>query len=167
MCLNQEGNCFDNSSNPVWVRNCPSTPLCRTSAVSTGVLWNWSCFGDGGNMLNIPTQAFPAPGSQQRVSPSGQSGRNKVTAEQRDDWRRQKVQRIINLSLQIWLWSRLELNDVTLSPWLKQSNHTGRTRRTLQWQAYGSCTIRNHVSFSIFWKSSSQGFKFDVVYAFK
>ncbi|XP_060905721.1 cytochrome b5 reductase 4 [Labrus mixtus] len=29
-------------------------------------------------MLNIPTQAFPAPGSQQRVSPSGQSGRNKV-----------------------------------------------------------------------------------------
>ncbi|XP_063735863.1 cytochrome b5 reductase 4 isoform X2 [Eleginops maclovinus] len=29
-------------------------------------------------MLNIPTQAFPAPGSQQRVAPSGQSGRNKV-----------------------------------------------------------------------------------------
>uniref|UniRef100_A0AAX7FDQ7 Cytochrome-b5 reductase n=1 Tax=Anabas testudineus TaxID=64144 RepID=A0AAX7FDQ7_ANATE len=29
-------------------------------------------------MLNIPTQSFPAPSSQQRVSPSGQSGRNKV-----------------------------------------------------------------------------------------
>ncbi|XP_030580554.1 LOW QUALITY PROTEIN: cytochrome b5 reductase 4 [Archocentrus centrarchus] len=29
-------------------------------------------------MLNIPTQCFPAPSSQQRVSPSGQSGRNKV-----------------------------------------------------------------------------------------
>lgn len=29
-------------------------------------------------MLNIPTQSFPAPSSQQRVGPSGQSGRNKV-----------------------------------------------------------------------------------------
>ncbi|GLD48612.1 cytochrome b5 reductase 4 [Lates japonicus] len=29
-------------------------------------------------MLNIPTQSFPAPSSQQRVAPSGQSGRNKV-----------------------------------------------------------------------------------------
>uniref|UniRef100_A0AAX7VYL0 Cytochrome b5 heme-binding domain-containing protein n=1 Tax=Astatotilapia calliptera TaxID=8154 RepID=A0AAX7VYL0_ASTCA len=29
-------------------------------------------------MLNVPTQSFPAPSSQQRVSPSGQSGRNKV-----------------------------------------------------------------------------------------
>ncbi|KAM9851616.1 cytochrome b5 reductase 4 isoform 2-T2 [Aulostomus maculatus] len=29
-------------------------------------------------MLNIPTQSFPAPGSQQRVAPSGQSERNKV-----------------------------------------------------------------------------------------
>ncbi|XP_022606626.1 cytochrome b5 reductase 4 [Seriola dumerili] len=29
-------------------------------------------------MLNIPTQSFPAPSSQQRVSPSGQSGRSKV-----------------------------------------------------------------------------------------
>uniref|UniRef100_A0A8C9XY36 Cytochrome b5 reductase 4 n=1 Tax=Sander lucioperca TaxID=283035 RepID=A0A8C9XY36_SANLU len=29
-------------------------------------------------MLNIPSQSFPAPGSQQRVAPSGQSGRNKV-----------------------------------------------------------------------------------------
>ncbi|XP_017269742.1 cytochrome b5 reductase 4 isoform X1 [Kryptolebias marmoratus] len=29
-------------------------------------------------MLNIPTQSFPASSSQQRVSPSGQSGRNKV-----------------------------------------------------------------------------------------
>ncbi|KAM4567636.1 cytochrome b5 reductase 4 [Fundulus diaphanus] len=29
-------------------------------------------------MLNIPSQSFPAPSSQQRVSPSGQSGRNKV-----------------------------------------------------------------------------------------
>ncbi|XP_069028078.1 cytochrome b5 reductase 4 isoform X1 [Embiotoca jacksoni] len=29
-------------------------------------------------MLNVPTQSFPAPSSQQRVGPSGQSGRNKV-----------------------------------------------------------------------------------------
>ncbi|XP_039974623.1 cytochrome b5 reductase 4 [Xiphias gladius] len=29
-------------------------------------------------MLNIPTQSFPAPSSQQRVAPSGQSGRSKV-----------------------------------------------------------------------------------------
>ncbi|XP_076004560.1 cytochrome b5 reductase 4 [Genypterus blacodes] len=29
-------------------------------------------------MLNIPTQAFPAPGSQQRVAASGNSARNKV-----------------------------------------------------------------------------------------
>ncbi|KAK9513133.1 hypothetical protein VZT92_027984 [Zoarces viviparus] len=29
-------------------------------------------------MLNIPTQSFPAPRSQQRVAPSGQSRRNKV-----------------------------------------------------------------------------------------
>uniref|UniRef100_A0A8D3DI72 Cytochrome-b5 reductase n=1 Tax=Scophthalmus maximus TaxID=52904 RepID=A0A8D3DI72_SCOMX len=29
-------------------------------------------------MLNVPTQSFPAPSSQQRVSPSGQSGRSKV-----------------------------------------------------------------------------------------
>ncbi|XP_054869585.1 cytochrome b5 reductase 4 isoform X1 [Amphiprion ocellaris] len=29
-------------------------------------------------MLNIPTQSFPAPSSQQRIAPSGQSGRNKV-----------------------------------------------------------------------------------------
>uniref|UniRef100_H2TL54 cytochrome-b5 reductase n=1 Tax=Takifugu rubripes TaxID=31033 RepID=H2TL54_TAKRU len=29
-------------------------------------------------MLNIPTQSFPSPSSQQRVSPSGQSGRSKV-----------------------------------------------------------------------------------------
>uniref|UniRef100_A0A1A8S5U7 Cytochrome b5 reductase 4 n=1 Tax=Nothobranchius rachovii TaxID=451742 RepID=A0A1A8S5U7_9TELE len=29
-------------------------------------------------MLNIPTQSFPAPSSQQRISPSGQSERNKV-----------------------------------------------------------------------------------------
>uniref|UniRef100_A0A671V763 Cytochrome b5 reductase 4 n=1 Tax=Sparus aurata TaxID=8175 RepID=A0A671V763_SPAAU len=29
-------------------------------------------------MLNIPTQAFPAPNSQQRIGPSSQSGRNKV-----------------------------------------------------------------------------------------
>ncbi|XP_033971537.1 cytochrome b5 reductase 4 [Trematomus bernacchii] len=39
---------------------------------------NWGCLRSGNNMLNIPTQAFPAPGSQQRVAPSGQSGRNKV-----------------------------------------------------------------------------------------
>ncbi|XP_054477451.1 cytochrome b5 reductase 4 [Anoplopoma fimbria] len=30
-------------------------------------------------MLNVPTQSFPAPRSQQRVAPSGQSGRNKVS----------------------------------------------------------------------------------------
>ncbi|XP_061770946.1 cytochrome b5 reductase 4 isoform X2 [Nerophis ophidion] len=29
-------------------------------------------------MLNLPTQSFPAPSSQQRVSPSGHSGRTKV-----------------------------------------------------------------------------------------
>lgn len=29
-------------------------------------------------MLNVPTQSFPAPGSQQRVAPAGQSSRNKV-----------------------------------------------------------------------------------------
>lgn len=29
-------------------------------------------------MLNVPTQSFPAASSQQRVAPSGQSGRNKV-----------------------------------------------------------------------------------------
>ncbi|KAM3872752.1 cytochrome b5 reductase 4 [Diretmus argenteus] len=29
-------------------------------------------------MLNVPTQSFPALGSQQRVAPAGQSGRNKV-----------------------------------------------------------------------------------------
>ncbi|KAK2844085.1 hypothetical protein Q5P01_010744 [Channa striata] len=29
-------------------------------------------------MLNVPSQSFPAPSSQQRVNPSGQSGRNKV-----------------------------------------------------------------------------------------
>ncbi|XP_008431082.1 cytochrome b5 reductase 4 isoform X2 [Poecilia reticulata] len=37
---------------------------------------NWSSFH---NMLNIPSQSFPAPSSQQRVSPSAQSGRNKVS----------------------------------------------------------------------------------------
>ncbi|XP_014880904.1 cytochrome b5 reductase 4 isoform X4 [Poecilia latipinna] len=37
---------------------------------------NWSSFH---NMLNIPNQSFPAPSSQQRVSPSAQSGRNKVS----------------------------------------------------------------------------------------
>ncbi|KAM4632690.1 cytochrome b5 reductase 4 isoform 2-T2 [Polymixia lowei] len=29
-------------------------------------------------MLNVPTQSFPAPSSQQRVAPAGQSGRSKV-----------------------------------------------------------------------------------------
>lgn len=29
-------------------------------------------------MLNVPSQSFPAPSSQQRVAPAGQSGRNKV-----------------------------------------------------------------------------------------
>ncbi|XP_053737036.1 cytochrome b5 reductase 4 isoform X2 [Synchiropus splendidus] len=36
------------------------------------------CLKITANMLNIPSQSFPAASSQQRVSPSGQSGRNKV-----------------------------------------------------------------------------------------
>ncbi|XP_041650363.1 cytochrome b5 reductase 4 isoform X2 [Cheilinus undulatus] len=46
------------------------------STLVSGFLRN--CLRSAPNMLNIPTQAFPAPGSQQRVAPSGQSGRNKV-----------------------------------------------------------------------------------------
>ncbi|XP_034052440.1 cytochrome b5 reductase 4 isoform X1 [Gymnodraco acuticeps] len=48
------------------------------NSLISGFLPNWGCLRSGNNMLNIPTQAFPAPGSQQRVAPSGQSGRNKV-----------------------------------------------------------------------------------------
>lgn len=73
----------------MWVRNCPPIPPWCPCVVLIGLLWNWSCFGNAGNMLNIPTQSFPSPSSQQRVSPSGQSGRNKVTAEQRHDWQKQ------------------------------------------------------------------------------
>ncbi|KAA8592017.1 hypothetical protein FQN60_017422 [Etheostoma spectabile] len=43
-----------------------------------GFLRNWGCLRSVPNMLNVPSQSFPAPGSQQRVAPSGQSGRNKV-----------------------------------------------------------------------------------------
>uniref|UniRef100_A0A3P8Z8P5 Cytochrome-b5 reductase n=1 Tax=Esox lucius TaxID=8010 RepID=A0A3P8Z8P5_ESOLU len=38
---------------------------------------NWSCFRRVA-MLNVPSQSFPAVGSQQRVAPAGQSSRNKV-----------------------------------------------------------------------------------------
>ncbi|XP_047217981.1 cytochrome b5 reductase 4 isoform X3 [Girardinichthys multiradiatus] len=51
------------------------------SSLLSGFLRNWSCIRRVHNMLNIPSQSFPAPSSQQRVSPSGQSGRNKVTLE--------------------------------------------------------------------------------------
>ncbi|KAM8735260.1 cytochrome b5 reductase 4 isoform 2-T2 [Acanthopagrus schlegelii] len=44
----------------------------------SGFLRNWGCLRGVHNMLNIPTQAFPAPNSQQRIGPSSQSGRNKV-----------------------------------------------------------------------------------------
>ncbi|XP_030014189.1 cytochrome b5 reductase 4 [Sphaeramia orbicularis] len=44
----------------------------------SGFLQNLGCLRSAANMLNIPTQSFPAPSSQQRVAPSGQSGRNKV-----------------------------------------------------------------------------------------
>uniref|UniRef100_A0A671V9X7 Cytochrome b5 reductase 4 n=1 Tax=Sparus aurata TaxID=8175 RepID=A0A671V9X7_SPAAU len=44
----------------------------------SGFLRNWGFLRDVHNMLNIPTQAFPAPNSQQRIGPSSQSGRNKV-----------------------------------------------------------------------------------------
>ena len=43
-----------------------------------GFLRNWDFLRGVHNMLNIPTQAFPAPNSQQRIGPSSQSGRNKV-----------------------------------------------------------------------------------------
>ncbi|KAG8010373.1 Cytochrome b5 reductase 4 [Nibea albiflora] len=48
------------------------------NSLISGFLRSWGCLRSGHNMLNIPTQSFPAPGSQQRVAPSGQSGRNKV-----------------------------------------------------------------------------------------
>ncbi|KAK7882317.1 hypothetical protein WMY93_028491 [Mugilogobius chulae] len=59
----------------------------RQGAISTffnklfsDFLQNWSCFRNVLNMLNVPTQSFPAPSSQQRVSPGGSAGtgRNKV-----------------------------------------------------------------------------------------
>ncbi|KAK7885900.1 hypothetical protein WMY93_025521 [Mugilogobius chulae] len=48
--------------------------------LSSDFLQNWSCFRNVLNMLNVPTQSFPAPSSQQRVSPGGSAGtgRNKV-----------------------------------------------------------------------------------------
>ncbi|TRY60003.1 hypothetical protein DNTS_034659 [Danionella cerebrum] len=46
------------------------------SGVLSGFIKNLSCFKVS-EMLNIPSQAFPAAGSQQRVAPTGQS-RNKV-----------------------------------------------------------------------------------------
>ncbi|XP_050987259.1 cytochrome b5 reductase 4 [Labeo rohita] len=46
------------------------------SGVMTGFLRNWVCF-KASEMLNVPSQSFPAAGSQQRVAPTGQS-RNKV-----------------------------------------------------------------------------------------
>ncbi|XP_051574011.1 cytochrome b5 reductase 4-like isoform X4 [Myxocyprinus asiaticus] len=46
------------------------------SDVVSGFLRSWSCL-KGSEMLNVPSQSFPAVGSQQRVTPTGQS-RNKV-----------------------------------------------------------------------------------------
>ncbi|XP_070407899.1 cytochrome b5 reductase 4 isoform X2 [Nothobranchius furzeri] len=52
---------------------------CITGLLSSlGLERNWGCFRNVSKMLNIPTQPFPAPSSQQRISPSGQSERNKV-----------------------------------------------------------------------------------------
>ncbi|XP_070823257.1 cytochrome b5 reductase 4 [Chaetodon trifascialis] len=48
------------------------------NSVISGFLRNWGCLRSVHNMLNVPTQSFPAPSSQQRVAPSGLSGRNKV-----------------------------------------------------------------------------------------
>ncbi|KAM4735856.1 cytochrome b5 reductase 4 isoform 2-T2 [Anableps anableps] len=48
------------------------------SRVLSGFIRNWNSIRSVRNMLNIPSQSFPTPNSQQRVSPSGQSGRNKV-----------------------------------------------------------------------------------------
>ncbi|RXN09755.1 cytochrome b5 reductase 4 [Labeo rohita] len=47
-----------------------------SSNLSSGFLRNWVCF-KASEMLNVPSQSFPAAGSQQRVAPTGQS-RNKV-----------------------------------------------------------------------------------------
>lgn len=46
-----------------------------------GFLCEWGCLRSFRKMLNIPTQSFPAPSSQQRVS---QSGRNKVNSSAND-----------------------------------------------------------------------------------
>ncbi|XP_068426896.1 cytochrome b5 reductase 4 [Clinocottus analis] len=48
------------------------------NSLLSGFLRSWSFLRSVPNMLNIPTQSFPAPRSQQRVASSGQSGRNKV-----------------------------------------------------------------------------------------
>ncbi|KAL1258893.1 hypothetical protein QQF64_009470 [Cirrhinus molitorella] len=53
-----------------------STVLYVISGVMTGFVRNWICF-KASEMLNVPSQSFPAAGSQQRVAPTGQS-RNKV-----------------------------------------------------------------------------------------
>nr|XP_057909992.1 cytochrome b5 reductase 4 [Doryrhamphus excisus] len=49
-----------------------------TSIFIPGFLRKLRCLQGVRNMLNLPTQSFPAPSSQQRVAPSGQSGRTKV-----------------------------------------------------------------------------------------
>ncbi|KAM8870814.1 cytochrome b5 reductase 4 [Spinachia spinachia] len=48
------------------------------NSLIAGLLWIWSFLRGVPNMLNIPSQSFPAARSQQRVAASGQSGRNKV-----------------------------------------------------------------------------------------
>ncbi|XP_073781094.1 cytochrome b5 reductase 4 isoform X4 [Danio rerio] len=53
-----------------------STVFSVIASVLSGFLGNWACFKVS-EMLNVPSQAFPAAGSQQRVAPAGQS-RNKV-----------------------------------------------------------------------------------------
>ncbi|TNN50220.1 Cytochrome b5 reductase 4 [Liparis tanakae] len=50
----------------------------RFNRFLSGFLRDGSCLRSVADMLNIPTQSFPAPSSQQRVGSSGQSGRNKV-----------------------------------------------------------------------------------------
>lgn len=156
MHLSKEGNCF-NSRNPVWVRNCPLTPLWWTSAI-----WNWSCFGEGGNMLNIPTQAFPAPASLAIWTVQEEQGNSWTTR-----WQKTPKDQTDNLSLQIWLCDRLW--SWMTSPWKKQDfNTVSTTRVTLQWQAYGSCRTRKHFSLRLvsMWEKHSQSLKFDVVHAF-
>uniref|UniRef100_A0A671PWF3 Cytochrome b5 reductase 4 n=1 Tax=Sinocyclocheilus anshuiensis TaxID=1608454 RepID=A0A671PWF3_9TELE len=53
-----------------------SAVLSVISSVVSGFLRNWICL-KASEMLNVPSQSFPAAGSQQRVAPTGQS-RNKV-----------------------------------------------------------------------------------------